>query len=73
MGCRCWGRDLRETARIGGATQDACRGVVLEKWPGGTEALKVGEEWPGPVKCVYTVRRIYGICGGLEAEPGCGG
>lgn len=47
---------------------------MLEKWPGGTEEQKVGAEWPGPVKCVYTVRlrRVYGTCRGLEVEPGRG-
>lgn len=52
-----------------------CRGVVLEKWLGGTGKQKVGEEWPGPVKCVYTLRLriVHRICRGLETEPGCGG
>lgn len=50
------------------------RGVVLEKWPGGTDE-KVGEGWPGLVKCVYTlrIRSAHRICRGLEPEPGCGG
>lgn len=52
-----------------------CRGVVLEKWLGGTDKQKMGEEWPGPVKCVYTLRlrSVHRICRGLETEPGCGG
>lgn len=35
----------------------------------------MGEGWPGPVKCVYTlrIRSAHRICRGLETEPGCGG
>lgn len=44
------------------------RGVVQEKWPGGTDAQKVGEGWPGPVKCLYTlrIRSAHRICRGLD-------
>lgn len=56
IGFRCWSRELWEAPGLEDRYRMPCRGVVLEKWLGGTDKQKVGEEWPGPVKCVYTLR-----------------